>query len=362
MNTKYIVGKPESVLDEILLLNPHQIPLISALGISQDEVTQVEHNWYEDEMFAYESTVTTEAPDTATELVVASTEPFRSLHVVRVGEELLLVTAVDSVSNKITVTRGYAGTTAATITANSKIEVQFVESKEGRDAIKGRSKPRVRKSNLTQIFTDTIEITGSAAASAMYSIDDKYEYEKQKKQVELALQLERAAINGVKYENGDVRQMEGIRSFIQSNVTNAAGAALTMDMINEELQKIYTAGGFKTGGMYEIVVPAKQKRVVGTFMENAKRVDQNDVKRVTVVNTLVTDFGEFNVSINDNMNADELFILDYNRLAIKSLKGRGFFHEYLGKKGDYTEGMVLGEYTLELKQEKAFARIKGLSA
>jgi hypothetical protein len=33
----------------------------------------------------------------------------------------------------------------------------------------------------------------------------------------------------------------------------------------------------------------------------------------------------------------------------------------MGEQGDYTRGIVVGEYTLEFRQEKAHARIKGLA-
>lgn len=55
---------------------------------------------------------------------------------------------------------------------------------EGRDAIDARFKKRERKSNITQIFTDTVEITGTAAAVANYGISDMYTYEQSKKQLE----------------------------------------------------------------------------------------------------------------------------------------------------------------------------------
>ncbi|MDR9852899.1 DUF5309 family protein [Paenibacillus sp. VCA1] len=353
-----LIGKRESVTDQLLLLNPYQTPLISMLGFS-NPVTQVEHIWFEDSMFADESKVTTAAAADVTELVVADTEPFRPNQVVKVGEELILVTGVDVTAKKLAVMRGYAGTTAADIAANAEIVVQFVEGAEGADARQGRFKPRVRKSNITQIFDETVEISGTAAAVANYGIDDLYEYEKAKKLLELALQTEKAFIGGVRYENGVVRQMDGIRSMIKTNVTDLKGADLTLDVLNDSLQAIYNKGGFATGGNYEIIVPAKQKRVIGKFSENIVRIPNGDEKRGTVVSRLVTDFGEFDVSINDNLSADEALILDKNRTMIRALKGRDFGHEYLGKKGDYYQGQIVGEYTLELHQEAAHARIKG---
>jgi hypothetical protein len=352
-----LIGKKQSVVDEILLLNGHQTPLLSLLGFSE-AVTQTTHQWFEDEMIADESTVAGAVTNVATSVVVANAEPFRVGHVVKVGEELLLVTAVSGTT--LTVVRGYAGTTAAAIADLAKIEVQFVEGAEGADARSSRFKARVAKSNKTQIFDDSVEISGTAAAVQQYGISDLYEYEKQKKQLELALQLEKALINGVSYENGQIRQMKGIRQFIASNVDNVAGA-LTMDAVNNLAQKIYEAGGFATGGDYKVIVGAKQKRKLSALDTNKVQIGRAENARGEVVDTLINDFGQFEIALNNNLAADELLFVDANRMAIRPLVGREFFHKYMGEKGDYTTGIVVGEYTLEFKQEKAHGRLKGLS-
>lgn len=352
-----LIGKKQSVVDQILLLNPHQTPLINMLGFS-DPVTQTTHQWFEDEMFADESTVNGAKLATDTTITVADVEPFRVGHVVKIGDELLKVTAING--NDLTVIRGYASTQAADIADGAKVEVQFVEGVEGADARAARYKARVPKHNKTQIFDDTIEISGTAQAVTQYGITDLYAYEKDKKQLELALQLEKALINGVEYENGQVRQMRGIRSFIQSNVTNVNGA-LTIDHINDLAQDIYEQGGFSSGGRYVIIVPAKQKRAISKFQGDQVRFQQVENIRGQVVDTIATDFGEFEVHLNNNLNPDELFLVDANRIAIRPLAGREFFHKYMGEKGDYTTGIVVGEYTLEFKQEKAHGRLKGLA-
>lgn len=350
-----LIGKRESVADQLLLLSPHQTPLLAMLGFSTP-VTQVEHQWFEDEMFADESTATAAATDSDTTISVADAEPFRVGHIVRVGDELLKVTAISG--NDLTVQRGYAGTTPEAIAEGAVVEVQFVEGAEGADAREGRYKPRKRVSNITQIFDETIEISGTALAVNNYSIDDLYEYEKQKKQEELALQLEKAAINGIRYEDGNVRQMQGIRSFIKTNVIDAGGD-LTLTKIGDAIQGIYAKGGFKSGGQYEIIVPPTLKRKISQFDKDVVRINQGEDTRGTVVNFLMTDFGEFPVSINNNLRPDEVLILDKNRVKIKPLQGREFYHEYLGKKGDYLQGMIVGEYTIEFFQEQAHARITG---
>lgn len=358
-NSKLIVGARESVTDELLLLNPHQTPLLSLLGFSE-AVANVEHSWFEDEMYADESTVAGAKLVGDTEIVVADAEPFAAGQVIKIGEELLLVSAVNTVAKSLTVARGYAGTTAAAIADGAKVEVQFNEGQEGREARSGRSKKRVRKSNITQIFDATVEITGTAAAVAQHGIDDLYEYEKQKKQLELALQLEKALINGVKFEDGDIRQMDGIRSFIKTNVANAGGA-VTYEMINDQLQKIYESGGMASGADHVILVGAKQKRKINAFDSDKLSVLEDSRKRGTIVNTIVSDFGEVPVSLNNNLAPDELLIVDLNRVSVHPLQGRDFSHEFLGKRGDFVQGQIVGEYVLQLQQEKGHARIKGLA-
>lgn len=353
-----LIGKKQSVVDEILLLNPNQTPLINLLGFSTP-VTQTTHQWFEDEMFATESTTTASALVGGTTVAVASAEPFRVGSVIKIGDELLKVTAVSGTD--LTVTRGYASTTAAAIASGAKVEVLFEEGVEGANARSARYKARSAKSNYTQIFDDSVSITGSAQAVQQYGITDIYSYEKQKKQVELALRLEKALINGVGFDNGTVRALKGIRAFITTNVANASNAALTADMINNQLQAIFEKGGFASGGNYAIMVGAKQKRAISGLSKDNIRLTQDETVRGQSVTTFISDFGSFPIVLNNNLGADELYVVDTNRIAIKPLVGREFFHKYMGEVGDNTTGMLVGEYTLEFKQEKAHARIKGLA-
>jgi hypothetical protein len=353
-----LVGKQVSVVDEILLLNPHQTPLLNLLGFSE-AVTQTNHSWYEDEMIADETKVNGAQTNVATSVVVVDGSIFRANDVIKIGDELLKVTAVST--NTLTVTRGYAGTTAAAIADQAKVEFQFSEGVEGADARAARYKARAQKSNKTQIFDDTIQLSGTAQAVTQYGVSDLYEYEKQKKQLELALQLEKALINGVSYESGNVRQMAGVRSFIQSNVTDAATGAVSATLLNDSLQAIYEKGGFASGGNFKIMVPAKQKRAISAIDNNKLYITQAENSRGQVVDQFVSDFGQFEIVLNNNLDAKELLIVDTNRMAIRPLVTREFFHRYMGQQGDYVTGTLVGEYTLEFKQEKAHARIKNLA-
>lgn len=361
--TNELIGKAESVSDEILLLNPTQAPMLNLLGFS-DPVTSTTHAWYEDEMFATTSKVTTAATATATELVLSSTEPFSARMIAEIGEELVLITAVDHTASKITIVRGYQGTTAAAIVKDAVIEVLYGDGKEGADAREARFKPRSKVDNVTQIFEDSISVTGTANEVAQYGIKGNlYDYEKAKKQLELALQLEKAIIGGRKFDNGNTRTMRGIRNFIETNVTQAGGEAITKTMLDDVSQKIYNSGGFAAGSAgYTFVVPAVQKRAISAYSQTQIRISQQENSRGQVVDYIVNDFGTFEVVMNNNLKSDEVLFIDSNRIKLRPLGNRSFTHTYLGVKGDYQSGIIVGEYTLEFQQEKAHARIKGLSA
>ncbi|AND09789.1 DUF5309 family protein [Bacillus thuringiensis] len=354
-----LIGVKESVTDEFLLLNPLQTPMLNLLGFG-DPVTSVEHVWFEDEMFAQESTLTKALTVGAAFIEVEETDAFRPKQVIRVGDELILVVKVES--EKLTVVRGYAETEAEVHEAGSTIEVMFVEGHEGSDARDARYKPRKRVSNITQIFDDSVEITGTSMAVAQYGVDNEYEKEKQKKQLELALQLEKALVNGVRYEKGNVRMMRGMRSFIKTNVINAGGTEVADEHLIEAFRQIFEKGGSTVGGNYKIIVGATQKIAISAFDNALIRLSREDNGRGQVVDHYVSDFGNAEILLNNNMPAGEILVIDANRLSIRPLRTREFAHEFLGKKGDYIKGMLVGEYTLEFLQEAAHAKITGLAS
>ncbi|WP_374966163.1 DUF5309 family protein [Lysinibacillus sp. RS5] len=360
INTTNLVGKKESVVDEVLLLNPNQTPLISLLGFS-NPVTNTIHQWYEDKMFDTKTKVTAAATAAATELTVASVEPFVIHSVAQIDEELVLVTAIDVAAKKLTVERGYADTTAAAIVKDAEIEFQYDMTPEGADAPKSRYKARTPQNNVTQIFMESVEVTGSAQEVEQYGVDDLYNYEKAKKQLEVALQLEKALINGIKLDNGMVRHMAGLRQLIKTNVTDAAGASVTVKMLGDLVQAVFEKGGLASGGQYAFIVSTNQKRAISDLQSDKIRIVQAETSRGQVVDHIVTEFGQFPVIMNDNVKPTELFFIDINRTKIKPLGSRGFHHQDTAITGDNRRGFIVGEYTLEFKQESAHGRIKNLA-
>lgn len=357
IQSRLIVGKKEDVSDQLLLLNPLQIPVLSLVGFGQP-VYNTTHGWVEDKMSAMTDQLNGPITNSATTVAVDNGSLFRPDQVIRIGEELLLVTAVSS--NNLTVTRGYGGTTAASALDNALVEIMFNLQDEGADARDSKYKARVNKSNVTQIFDDTIKISGTSQAIAQYGIDDLYMYEQMKVQDRLAFELENAIVNGIKFESGDRRMMGGIRQFIQTNVTDASSAALTWDMINNEMLKIYKAGGMKDATRHVLMVSPFQNTAITKLDKDLVRTTNDAGSTGRNITSIVTNYGTLEIMPNINFKADEVMILDANRIEVKPLNGRSFAHTYLGVTGDNVKGQIVGEYTLQFYQEEAHARIRNL--
>jgi Family of unknown function (DUF5309) len=81
----------------------------------------------------------------------------------------------------------------------------------------------------------------------------------------------------------------------------------------------------------------------------------------TQVQFYESDFGVQRVVLCRWMPVDSMLLLDSSRLSVLPLAGRSFQFKPLSSPGDSEVGMVMGEYTLEVRNENAHGLIRGLS-
>ena len=67
---------------------------------------------------------------------------------------------------------------------------------EGAEKPAARFTNRIRKVNYTQIFTASVEVSGSDIASSQIGLADEMDYQKQERLRELLRDLENTVING----------------------------------------------------------------------------------------------------------------------------------------------------------------------
>src|SRR5438105_2273922 len=116
----------EDVSDLVGIASPFETPLLDALGDSNRPARSTIHEWLEDALLpntdaVNDATYTNATTDTA--FVVDNANRFRVGDQIRLegSAEVILVTAVDTGTNTLTVVRGYGASTASALADNKVI-------------------------------------------------------------------------------------------------------------------------------------------------------------------------------------------------------------------------------------------------
>jgi hypothetical protein len=363
----------EDVSDLVGIVSPFETPLLNALGDPMREATGTHHEWLEDELLPNkdainDSTYTDASADT--DFVVNNGSRFRVGDQIQVegSEELMLLTSIST--NTLTVVRGYAGTTAEDLADDQVINILGNAALEGADKPSTRFTNRNRCGNYTQIFTAAVEVSGTDLAASQLGLADEMDHQKQGRLREMIRDLESTVINGGPPSSnpegsGAVRRsMKGIIQHLSTNVLHTGdsgfptGTGLDEDKINYVLRQIWNNS---SGNVDLIIVGGYQKRQVNGFLANSRAYGANDTKFTDLISIYESDFGVCNIITTRWMPQDAALLLDSSRISILPLAGRSFHFKPLASSGDYECGELIGEYTVELRNEAAHGIIRDLS-
>ncbi|MBN1392934.1 MAG: DUF5309 family protein [Sedimentisphaerales bacterium] len=362
----------EDVSDLIGIISPYETPLLNILGDPMREAISSHHEWLEDELLPNKDAVndsTFADPAADTSFVVDNGSRFRVGDQIQVegSSELMFVTAIST--NTLTVVRGHAGTTAEDLADNQVINIIGNAALEGGDKPTARFTNRVRSGNYTQIFTESVEVSGTDVAANQLGVADEMDYQKQERLRELLRNLENTVINGGQVaanpQGSDTvrRTMKGIINHLSTNIFAVgdsgfpAGTGLTEAQLNYVLRKIWENSN---GNVDLIVVNGYQKRQINSFLADSRAYTPADETFKNMVGIYESDFGICRVVTTRWMPADAVLFLDSSRISVMPLRGRSFHFKPLASSGDYECGELIGEYTLELKNQAAHGLIKDL--
>jgi hypothetical protein len=366
----------EDVADLVAIASPHETPLLDALGDAVRPARSTVHEWLEDTLLPTTDTIndsTYADPLADTQFVVANASRFRPGDQIQTDDsaEVMLVTAVNTGTGALTVVRGYGGSTAGSLANGLVVHIIGNAALEGDAADAARFTARTRKTNYTQIFSSTVEVSGSELAVRQLAVQDELDYQKQQRLRELLRDLENSVINGraaaaTPEGTSSVRRtMRGIIGFCTSNVfvPGAGGfpsdAAITEEQLNTALRTIWKSSN---GQVDLVVVNGQEKRWINAFIGTSRRYGENTKTYTNLVSQYESDFGVCRVVMSRWVPAGTVLLLDSSRIDVVPLSGRSFQYKPLGATGDRESGQVIGEYTLELRNENAHGIITGLSA
>ena len=363
----------EDVSDLIGIISPYETPLLDALGDPMREATSTHHEWLEDELLPNKDAINDSDftdPDVDTDFVVDNGSRFRVGDQIQVegSEELMFVTGING--DTLTVVRGYAGTTPEDLADNQVINILGNAALEGADKPNARFTNRTRYGNYTQIFTATVEVSGTDMAASQLGLADEMDYQKQERLRELIRDLENTVINGgqtTSNPEGSSSVRRSMNGIIQHTSMNAfhtgdsgfpAGNDLDESKINYTLRKIWENSN---GNVDLIVVGGFQKRKINAFSADSRTYAANDTTFTDMISIYESDFGVCKIVTTRWMPQDAALLLDSSRISVLPLAGRSFHFKPLASGGDYECGELIGEYTVELKNEASHGLIRGLT-
>ena len=268
------------------------------------------------------------------------------------GNEYMVISAIST--NTITVTRAFGGTTANSFAAGQSIDVIDDAALEGDDVTTDTSGVRSRKQNFVQLFKRDVIVSGTQeAVTQLGGVNDEFTYQQQQRVREALRDLEKAVILGILSGNtiGSAtarRTMRGLRSFIATNA-QSVGATLTESWLGNTLKAAWDQGGTDVD---IVLAGVNYKRIIDQFNASRKLISNEEAKFSNLVTEYESTFGVLKIVLSRWMPANEALILSSQRVKVLPLQGRSFQFKEVSSQGDSRKGMVLGEYTVEVRNEE----------
>jgi hypothetical protein len=238
--------------------------------------------------------------------------------------------------------------------------------------------PTVRLQNYVQISRKTVVIANTLEAVTKAGRKSEVAYQLAKKGAELKRDMEAIALSnqGAASSSG-LRKTGSILAFLKTNVSKASDGAnptyttlptgtrtngtrrdFTEAMLKDVVQQCWTEGATPRILM---VGPANKQTVSGFPGIAQQRHNATGAKPTTIVaaaDIYVSDFGNLSVVPNRFMRQGDAFVLDPEYAEMVYL--RPFKQEELAKTGDAEKRMLIVEWGLKIKQEKAHGLITDL--
>ena len=216
-----------------------------------------------------------------------------------------------------------------------------------------------RLTNITQIFTDNVTVSGTEVAVANYA-GNPLEYQVAKNAKEHAKDIEHALMRGstASGSSGVARRLTGVINGISTNAsTRASGSSLGETIFNNILEDVY---GQTDEEPNVVFVGGTLKRDISGFTAgNTKNIEASAMKLVNSVDVYESDFGLLSVMLHRDVvntaNAKEIVVLNTDFWKLSFLQGRRTKVEQLSKDGDRYRAQIISELTIENRAEAANA-------
>lgn len=220
-----------------------------------------------------------------------------------------------------------------------------------------------RRNNVTEIITQTFRVSDTERAVSVAGGQDPYEYQAAKALRGWKNQLEYNIVNGAAKASGSsgvARNMSGIKSIITSHYTaRNSGTSLSEVEFNDMVFDVANDVGGQD--VFDLVVTGLKLRqaISGFTAGSTKFIDATDKRLVRPVSVYESDYGMHQIFGHKDAPASAatpgpaLFGLRESSWKVAYLRKPE--RKDLAKTGDASNGMIVGEHTLEYRTERANA-------
>jgi hypothetical protein len=355
--------------DTLGMISPSDVPLLQLIGKDSLKTPCVatKHEWLEDVLRPLDTAIATVGEFTGTGAVTTSTVtaghgPYlRAGDVLLIESELCLLTSIGGdILNIVAGGRGYGGSTAAAHVTLTPIKI--IGNVNVQDAGQGASRSTTKAGlfNHTQIYEDTIVVTSTAAAIKKYVEQNEMAAQLERSLKIAWIQYERTLLHGRKVASsaGVAGAMDGILVRISTNVYAKGGAALTEEFVLQAMNDSYNQGG----KIDTICVGSFQKRQANKFLDSMRMTTREDRKAGVLVDTYTSDFGTADILLDRNMPADTVLLIEKGRIGFGPLRDHALGSAPVETSTRLkTAVQLVGQYTSEVRNEPAHAKITGLA-
>jgi len=223
-----------------------------------------------------------------------------------------------------------------------------------------------RRTNWTNIVTQTFRVSGTEAAVDHAGMGDPYDYQAAKALTNWKNQAEFTLVRGAMASgsSGVARQMAGLDSVITSHFTaRNSGSSLSETEFNDAVKEVWNDVG--SSDVFDMVlVPFALKQRISQFTAGStKTVDASDKRLTRPVDVYESDGGIVRIFAHKDVRSAAATpgptFLGIKEDKYKIAYLRDPKREELAKDGDRRNGQIVGEFTLEFLAERTSVRRVG---
>ena len=267
---------------------------------------------------------------------------------------------------------------ASAITTNAQIEGDDITSFTA-------ATPTVRLGNYTQISRKDVIISGTLESVDKAGRRSELSYQMAKKSAEIKRDMEATMLANQAAAAGSTssaRKTGALLAFLKTNTNEGSGGgdpsyttipdaartdatttnlrSFSETLLKDVIQKVWTEGGSPSIVMAGPVNKQNLSRMAGIAAQRYNNTTAKTSVIIGAADIYVSDFGQVSIVANRFQRERDVFVLDPEYASVAYL--RPFQTVELAKTGDAEKRMLLCEWGLKIKNEKAHGAVYDLNS